>query len=72
MPDGEVSVDFVERVRADLVDDWRMNNSSQGEWIVDLKGNQAWKLHPDEPSSRPGYIVARRASRGQHPASPSA
>jgi len=61
MPDREFKVDFVQRVRAGLVDDWRWNNSSQRGSIVDLKGNQAWILHPEEPSSEPGLIVARSA-----------
>jgi hypothetical protein len=61
MPDCEFSVDFVERVRAGLVDGWRTQRGSQGESIVDLRGNQSWILHPEEPSSRPGHIVARSA-----------
>jgi hypothetical protein len=69
MPDSEVTVDFVERVRAGLVDGWRTNKSSQGESIVDLKGHQAWTLHPDEP---PFVAGSKRAPRRQRPASPSA
>lgn len=53
MPDGEFSLEFIERVRAGLVDGWRAQNSAQGEFIVDLKGSQAWMLRPDEPSPLP-------------------
>jgi hypothetical protein len=42
MPDGEFSVDFIERVRAGLVDSWRAQASGQGESIADLTGGQAW------------------------------
>lgn len=58
MPDIEFSLEFIERVQAGLVPGWRVQNTAQGDFLVDSTQQQSWKLCPDDPSQRPGHIVA--------------
>jgi hypothetical protein len=66
MPDREFGVDFVERVRAGLVDGWRTYNPSQGESIVDLRGESGVEAAPRRAqfAARSHRREERRATLG--------